>query len=146
MGSCYTCVGLRGCAGHRQMLPPMGPLQGSLLPAGGFAAPTRKVLNLSDSSFLQLSNGKAPQQQASPKSQNWNWWDSQNGKNWEQSREVLKDLLVVVRSFGENQKMSSGHPSLTHGWSARLPSHNTFHPFLLCFPRFSPLLQSQASI
>lgn len=96
----------------------------------------REGTELSDSSLLQLRQEKAPLQHASPKSRSWNQWDSRNGKNREQSREVLRDL--VVRSFSQNQKISAGHPSLTHGWIARLSFHNTFRSFLLCFSHFSP--------
>lgn len=57
--------------------------------------------------------------------------------NGEWSREVLKDTLMVMQGFNENQKFSADQPSLTHGGTARLPFHNTFVSFLLCF---SPLL------
>lgn len=57
--------------------------------------------------------------------------------NGEWSREVLKDMLAVMQGFSETQKFGANHPSLTHGWIARLPFHNTFKSLLLCF---SPLL------
>lgn len=46
-------------------------------------------------------------------------------------------MLMVMQGFNENQKFSADQPSLTHGGTARLPFHNTFVSFLLCF---SPLL------
>lgn len=46
-------------------------------------------------------------------------------------------MLTVMQGFNENQKFSADQPSLTHGGTARLPFHNTFVSFLLCF---SPLL------
>lgn len=70
-------------------------------------------------------------------------WKRPPNREW--SREVLKDKLMVMRGFSEKQKFSADHSSLSHSWIARLPFHNTFKSFLLCFSPLFSLLSNPKS-
>lgn len=116
----------------------MGPLQGSLhWPGRGFAATTVEGLSFLIPPYPSSGREKPHCSVRAPHLKTGTDETFRKGKTGNKAEKVLKDLPVIVRSFGQNQKMSAGHSSLTHGCIARLLFHNTFPSFLLCFPHFS---------
>lgn len=120
--------------------PHLGPLRALCAGLKRLSCTHSEGTEPSDSSLPQLRTGKAPGQHASPKPQNWTWWDSQDGRNWERSTEALQGLCVVQPEPKNECRSPKPHTGLDCKTSIPqyLPSISVvFSPLFcpLCSPR-----------